>query len=95
MINAAAYMHARKLPGSVPFQLQLAPDGIFGRATTETLPDLSSVPTDYHEFANVFRKGKAYKLPPHCPYNLKIDLEDGIPPPSQMYSLSQSELETL
>ena len=37
---------------------------------------------------------KADTLPPHHPYDLKIKI-DGTPPPSCMYSLSQSELETL
>jgi hypothetical protein len=95
LINAAAYLCASKLPGSVTFQLQLAPDGTFGRTATVTEPDLSSVPEEYHEFADVFNKGKADKLPPHRSYDLKIEIEDGTPPPSRMYSLSQSELETL
>ena len=34
-------------------------------------------------------------LLPHHSYDLKIDLEEGTPPPNHMYSLSQSELETL
>ena len=95
MINAAAYLHASKLPGSVTFQLQLSPDGTLGWAAQEVPPDLSSVPEDYHEFADVFSKGKADMLPPHRSYDLKIELEEGTPPPNRMYSLSQSELETL
>jgi hypothetical protein len=39
------------------------------------------VPSDYHEFADVFDKGKASQLPPHCPYDLKINLEEGSAPP--------------
>jgi hypothetical protein len=95
LINAAAYLLASKLPGSIAFQLQLAPDGTFGRTAAVSEPDLSSVPEDHHKFADVFNKGKADKLPPHHSYNLKIEIEDGTPPPSRMYSLSQSELETL
>ena len=95
MINATAYLCASKLPGSVTFQLQLSPDGTLGQAAQEVPLDFSSVPKDYHEFANVFSKGKADTLPPHCPYNLKIKLEEGTPPPNCMYSLSQSELKTL
>ena len=95
MINVAAYLHASKLPGSVTFQLQLSPDGTLGWAVQEVPPDLSSVPEDYHEFADVFSKGKADTLPPHHSYDLKINLEEGTPPPNHMYSLSQSELETL
>ena len=47
MINAAAYMCTSKLPGSVTFQLQLTPDGIFSRVTMGTLLDLSSVPMEF------------------------------------------------
>jgi hypothetical protein len=59
------------------------------------IPYIASVPEEHHEFADVFSKGKADALPPYCPYDLKIDLEDGSIPPSLMYSFSQSELETL
>jgi hypothetical protein len=62
-------------------------------ALTRDLSDLSSIPEEYHEFSNVFSKGKAETLPEHHPYNLKIDLEEGqAPPPGRMYSLSLSEL---
>jgi hypothetical protein len=98
MINAAAYVRACRLPGSHAFQLSLSKEGTFAKsaAPTETLIDLSGIPEDYHEFADVFSKGKAETLPPHCPYNLKIDLEEGgTPPPGRMYSLSPLELEAL
>ena len=95
MINAAAYLCASKLPGSVTFQLQLSPDGTLGQAVQEVPPDLSSVPKDHHKFTDVFSKGKADMLLPHCSYDLKIDLKEGTLPPNHMYSLSQSELETL
>ena len=95
MINAAAYMCASKLPGSVTFQLQITPDSTIGRAASETPVDLSAIPEDYHEFTDVFNKGKADALPPHQDYDLKIDLEGGAPPSNRMYSLSPSELETL
>jgi len=39
-------------------------------------PDLSNVPSKYHEFADVFSKIKAEVLPPHRPYDLKINLEE-------------------
>jgi hypothetical protein len=93
LINAHMYMHTAKLPGSVSFQLQLSPEGVLRKATSVDPTDLSSVPEDYHEFADVFSKGKADTLPPHHPYDLKIDIDST--PPNCMYSLSQSELETL
>ena len=95
MINATAYLCASKLPSSITFQLQLTPDSLFSKATTEVPADLSSVPKEFHKFANVFSKGKADGLPLHHSYNLKINLEEGTLPLSWMYSLSQSELETL
>ena len=53
--------------------------GLFGNSAKMEDPiDLSSVPEDYHEYADVFSKGKADTLPPHHPsINLKIDIEDG------------------
>ena len=62
---------------------------------TET-SDLSNVPSKYHKFADIFSKTKAEVLPPHYPYNLKINLEEGAQPPvGPIYSLSASEQEAL
>jgi len=56
----------------------------------------SNVPFKYHEFANIFSKTKAEVLPPHHPYDLKINLEEGTQPlVSPIYSLSASEQEAL
>jgi len=57
---------------------------------------ISNVPSEYHEFANVFSKTKAETLPPHHPYDLKINLEEGAQPlVGPIYSLSASEQEAL
>ena len=65
-------------------------------ATAADHPDLSSVPSQYHDFADVFSKSKADSLPEHRPYDLKINLEDGAQPPlGPIYSLSPLELEVL
>ena len=57
---------------------------------------MSGIPEEYHEFADVFDKGKASQLPPHRPYDLKIDLEEGATPPiGTIYSLSPVELAAL
>ena len=81
------------------FSLQLRPEDVKLRAASaESAPplDLSSVPTDYHEFADVFSKVKAMELPPHRDFDLKIDLEEGASPPlGTIYSLSPSKLESL
>jgi len=59
-------------------------------------PDLSNVPSKYHKFANVFCKTKAEAPASYCPYDLKINLEEGAQPPvGPIYSLSASEQEAL
>jgi hypothetical protein len=91
LINATVYVCTCRLPGSHAFQLSLSKEGPFAKsaALMETPVDLSGIPEDYHEFADVFSKGKVENLPPHRPYNLKINLEEGgAPPPGRMYSLS-------
>jgi hypothetical protein len=82
LINTAMYLRTSKLPGSIAFQLQLAPDGTFRCTAAVSELDLSLVPEEYHEFADVLNKGKADKLPPHCSYELKSEIEDGNPPQS-------------
>jgi hypothetical protein len=98
LINAVAFCRACKLKGSTHFSIYLHPSGVdlhSAKLSSED-PDLSGVPLDYHEFADVFNKGKASQLPPHCPYDLKIDLEEGSAPPlGAIYLLSLVELEAL
>ena len=58
--------------------------------------DLSALPEDYHDFADVFSKSKAGILAEHRPYNLKITLDEGtVPSFGPIYSLSQEELAAL
>ena len=60
------------------------------------LPDLSDVPEEYHDFTDVFSDSLSKKLPEHCPYNLKINLEEDTSPPlGPIYSLSESKLKAL
>ena len=60
------------------------------------VPDLSAVPKEYRDFADVFSKAKASVLAPHREYDLKIELDKGANLlPSRLYSLSPVELETL
>ena len=97
IISAAAFLHASKLPGSYNFELCLCSSDIQANSTklAET-PDLSNVPSKYHEFANVFSKTKAEILSPHRPYDLKINLEESAQPPvGPIYLLSASEQEAL
>ena len=96
-INGTAFSRALQLPGVQSFSLSFSDPTVTGKsASVSSDPNLSHVPKEYHDFADVFSKGKADTLLPHCPYNLKIDLEDGaIPPIVLMYSLSQSEMGAL
>jgi len=97
IIGAAAFLRASKLLGSHNFKLCLRSLDIQANsAKLAETPDLSNVPSEYHEFANIFSKTKAETLPPHCPYDLKINLEEGAQPlVGPIYSLSASEQEAL
>ncbi|KAG6328130.1 hypothetical protein ID866_10959 [Astraeus odoratus] len=100
LINAATYMHACKLEGSVQFSLQLCPPPLdLAKAWVTTTPDspnLSNIPEEYHDFADVFSKAKVSTLPPHHEHDLKIKLEEGATPPlGTLYSLSPVKLEAL
>src|SRR5277367_632631 len=83
LVNSTAFMLASKLSGSHTFQIHLSDPTISGKSASvsEETPDLSSVPTDYHDFSDVFSKKKADTLPPHRPYDLKINIEEGSTPP--------------
>ena len=97
IIGAVAFLHASKLLGFHNFKLCLYFSDI--QATSTKLaeaPDLSNVPSEYYEFANIFSKTKAEVLPPHHPYDLKINLKkDTQPLIGPIYSLSAFEQEAL
>ena len=98
LINTAAFLCACKLEGSVQFQLQLCPpDTAHARSSSmKSTLDLPTIPPEYRDYADIFSKAKVSELPPHCKYDLKIDLEKGISPPLRtIYSLSLVELEAL
>ena len=98
LVNAVVFTCACKLEGSIKYQLQLHPSGeVKGwSSSTSPAPDLSSVPPEYRDYADVFSKMKASELPPHCNYNLKINLEEGTSLPlGTLYLLSLVELSTL
>ena len=97
LINAEAFMRATKLPGSQSFRVHLSDlsDSASARKAklAEEPIDLSHIPSEYHDFADVFSEAHANTLAPHRPYDLKINLEEGSSPPwGPIYSLSQSEL---
>jgi len=97
LVNALAFLRVCELPGTQQFTLNLKDISARASSTTDsTPPDLSSIPEEYHDFADVFDKAKANILASHRPYDLKINLEEGSTPPlGQMYSLSQTELVAL
>ncbi|KAJ3553524.1 hypothetical protein NP233_g12624 [Leucocoprinus birnbaumii] len=97
LINASAFMCTSMLPGSLTFTLDLnMTSASAGSAKLSKPVDLSFVPSKYHNFADVSSKSKANKLPPHCPYDLKINLKEGTSPPvSTIYLLLQVELQVL
>lgn len=97
-VNAAVFAHACELPDATSHTLNLSVQEISAQSTSvsEFSSDLSRIPEDYHEFADVFSKAQADILPEHQPYDLKITIEDGaVPPLGLIYSLSKLELDTL
>ena len=98
IIGTVAFLHATKLLGSSNFELCLHFLDIQANSTKlAEVSDLSNVSSKYYEFADAFNKTKAKVLTPHCyPYNLKINLEEGIQPSvSSIYSLLASKQEAL
>ena len=97
IISTVAFLHASKLPGSHNFKLCLCSLDIQAKsAKLAEAPNLSNVPSEYYKFTNIFSKTKAEVLAPHCPYDLKIILEEGAQPlVSPIYSFLASEQEAL
>src|SRR5579859_7206137 len=76
-------------PGSPPTKDPLTP------SVVEDC-DLSGIPSEYHEFADLFSKTESEKPPPHRPYHHTIPLEPGTTPTfGPIYSMSPKELEAL
>ncbi|KAJ3009535.1 hypothetical protein NUW54_g2750 [Trametes sanguinea] len=101
LVNTAAFLCSCRTSRSESYTLNLSAvllDSVKGRSSlvNKEPPDLSGVPSEYHEFANVFSKKKADTLPEHWPYGLKITLGEGkVLPLGLIYSLSQVELHIL
>ena len=96
IISTPALLRASQLSGSKIFALQFHSTVQAKSTTISKKIDLSSIPEEYHEYADVFSKSKAETLAPHHPYNLRIDLEkDSYPPVGTIYFLSKFEQEAL
>ena len=98
-LDAVAFARACKEEGTECFKFHISDSGsVSGQSTKLSDPpvDFSSIPPEYHNFTDVFSKSKADSLPPHQPYDLKINLEDrAVPPLGPIYSLSPAELAAL
>ena len=86
----------QRLSGSKTFSLQFY-STIQAKSTTISKEiDLSTIPEEYDEYADVFSKSKAETLAPHRPYDLRIDLEkNSYPPVGTIYSLSKFKQKAL
>ncbi|XP_062403850.1 uncharacterized protein LOC134094368 [Sardina pilchardus] len=59
-------------------------------------PELSRVPSEYHDLSEVFSKERATSLPPHRPYDCAIDLLPGaFPPRGRIFSLASTETKAM
>jgi len=91
-----ALLQASRLSGLKAFSLQFRSTIQAKSTTISEKINLSAIPEEYHEYANVFSKSKAETLAPHHPYDLQIDLEkDSHPPVGTIYSLSKFKQEAL
>ena len=76
------------------FATQCPGEGLLGAISDEDIR--RKIPTELHDLAYAFRKTLTENLPPHRPYDLKIELKEGFEPPfGPLYKLSRDELETL
>ena len=78
IIGTIAFLYVSKLLGSYNFKLCLCSSDIQANfAKLAEASNLSNVPSEYHEFTNVFNKTKAEVLTSYYSYDLKINLEEG------------------
>ena len=96
VISAAAYLRACKEPGAHQFSMRPDPGTSLREAKVQPA-DVSDIPPEYRDYADVFSDTLSEVLPDHRPYDHKIELEDGAPLPKlgPVYSLSQTELKAL
>jgi len=63
----------------------------------ETLKEVKAkLPSKYHDYLDVFDRAMTDQLPPHRPYDHKIELTDeGTPPRSRLYHMSDYKLQKM
>jgi hypothetical protein len=64
----------------------------FSSSTELDFANLSGIPSEYHDFTDVFSESGAYNLLPHCEFNLKIETINGAEPLVSPIYLSPAEL---
>lgn len=90
VVSWSSFCHASCL------QSALSPVDAVSPSSASEPPDLTSIPSVYHDIGEVFSKKRALSLPPHRPYDCAIDLLPGAPlPSSRLYNLSRPERETM
>src|SRR6202043_4019592 len=94
LVNAAAFSYLLKRNDTQLYQLNISQ---ISSLVEPKNPDLSVIPEEYHEFAKVFSKEEADKLPEHRSYDHTIKLQPGTEPPwnSRIYPLSPDKLKVL
>src|SRR5258707_2349282 len=93
MVSALTMTKLCKDPGTPAFMISLA-NLIPSQATAANT--LDSILDEYHDFSNVFSGEKVGTLAPHRPYDLQINIEEGVKPiHGPIYSLSPPELAAL
>ena len=99
LVSPHAFAMLCNQPGTQLFVMSIAQTVELASAKTDVTlqdPDLSTIPPEYHEFADLFSKKEADVLPPHRSYDHQIPLEPGTTPPfGSIYSMSPVELEVL
>ena len=85
VISAAGFALACKQASTELFFLMMkkaeAEEAVaYNNVTVEDNIDLPSIPSEYHDFADLFSKKKADELPAHGPYDYKIPLVEGATP---------------
>jgi hypothetical protein len=98
LIGAAAFAFVCNQPSTELFFMSYKEDdgGTIELLSQEAEPDvdLPAIPSEYHEFSDLFSKKKADKLPLHQIYDHTIPLEEGkMPPFGPIYKCSPVELE--
>jgi hypothetical protein len=105
-VNAAAFLMLTRIDNIKSGILHIKPSNPDATLHTATANDLTSdeldnlcsqIPTDYHDFLDVFSKSKADKLPNfNLQFDHHIDIKEGKHPPlGPIYSTSKVEAEAL